>query len=65
MKKNLLMCAAMLCALVLASCGSDAEFAKFIPKEAAVVGRIDVQQMVEKGNLSDNEQLTERKRNDS
>lgn len=58
MKKNLLMCAAMLCALVLASCGSDAEFAKFIPKEAAVVGRIDVQQMVEKGNLSDNEQLT-------
>ena len=59
MKNKLLLSLAALCALVMSSCGSDVDYAKFIPKEAAVVGRIDVAQIADKGDFADNEKLTE------
>lgn len=59
MKQKLMLFVTMLFAMMLASCGSETEYAKFIPKEAAVVGRIDVAQIAEKGNFSSNEQLAD------
>ncbi|MBR1838447.1 MAG: DUF4836 family protein [Bacteroidaceae bacterium] len=58
MKNKIRLWSAMLCTLLLAACGSDLDYAQFIPKEAAVVSRIDVAQLTEKGNFADNEKLS-------
>lgn len=59
MKQKIMLCALMLSALVLASCGSEAEYSKFIPKESSIVGRIDVAQIAEKGGFGDNDQVAD------
>ncbi len=59
MKTKVSFLIAFLCAVLLTSCGSEPEYAKFIPKEAAVVGRINVGEIAKKGDLADNASLAD------